>query len=351
LIIALPAATAQEEPIRTTPFAYVNAMPDRVGVNQQVLIHFGIHLPTLWPQFGWDGLTVEVQKPDGSNETLGPLSTDTTGGAGVNLVCDQLGTWRIRTHFPEQTAEAPTRGFPTGTIIQEAYSDWFEITVTEEPANEYPGHQLPTEYWSRPINAQFWSWTEITGNWLAFDRPTIEAPYHIPVRPGNSLAPETGHILWSKPLFGGAFSALGGGLSSVETGVHAVEDGDAYEGLFTPPVIMDGVIYFNKYKADGGSNVEQVVVAADLRTGEVIWERNWDNKRLAFGQSFFFDGYNYHAVFQYLIATQGSTWYFYEPTDGRLVMTYANVPGGGNSERMFGPNGEIIIYTIDLQDG
>jgi hypothetical protein len=79
LIIALPAATAQEEPIRTTPFAYVNAMPDRVGVNQQVLIHFGIHLPTLWPQFGWDGLTVEVQKPDGSTETLGPLSTDTTG--------------------------------------------------------------------------------------------------------------------------------------------------------------------------------------------------------------------------------------------------------------------------------
>ncbi len=351
LIITLPATIAQEEPIRTTPFAYINAMPDRVGINQQVLIHFGIHLPTLWPQFGWDGLTVEVKRPDGSTETLGPLSTDTTGGAGVNLVCDQLGTWQIRTHFPEQTAEAPTRGFPTGTIIQEAYSDWFEITVTEEPAAEFPGYPLPTEYWSRPINAQFWSWSEITGNWLDYARPTIEAPYHIPVRPGNSEAPEVGHVLWAKPLFGGAFSPLGGGLADVDTGVHAVEDGDAYEGLFTPPVIMSGVIYFNKYKADGGSNVEQVVVAADLRTGEVIWERNWDNKRLAFGQSFFFDGYNYHAVFQYLIATQGSTWYFYEPTDGRLVMTYSNVPGGGSSERMYGPNGEIIIYTINLQDG
>ena len=157
--------------------------------------------------------------------------------------------------------------------------------------------------------------------------------------------------LWAKPLFGGAFSALGGGLSSVETGVHAVEDGDAYEGLFTPPVIMNGIIYFNKYKADGGSNVDQIVVAADLRTGEVIWEKSLDNRRLAFAQSFFFDGYNYHGVFQYLITTQGSTWYFYEPTDGRLVMTYTNVPGGGNSEMMFGPNGEIIIYTIDLQNG
>jgi len=350
IIIALPSTTAQE-PISTTPFAYVNAMPDQVGVGQSVLIHFGIHLPTLWPQFGWQGLTVEVQRPDGSTDTLGPLGTDTTGGAGVNLVPDQIGTWRIRTVFPEQVAEAPTRGFPTGTIIEDAVSDWFEITVSAEPAAEYPGHQLPLEYWSRPINSQFWSWSEITGNWLAFWRPTIEAPYELPTRPGNSLAPETGHVLWAKPLFGGGFSALGGGLSSAETGVHATEDGDAYEGLFTPPVIMNGIIYFNKYKADGGSNVDQLVVAADLRTGEVIWEKSLDNRRLAFAQSFFFDGYNYHAVFQYLITTQGSTWRFYEPTDGRLVMTYTNVPGGGSSEMMFGPNGEVIIYTINLQDG
>ena len=78
------------------------------------------------------------------------------------------------------------------------YSDWFDITVTSEPAAEYPGHQLPIEYWSRPINSQFWSWSEITGNWLAFWRPTIEAPYELPTRPGNSLAPETGHISMGK---------------------------------------------------------------------------------------------------------------------------------------------------------
>ena len=356
LIIALPAATAQDEPIHTTAFAFINAMPNKVGVNQQVLIHFGIHLPTAWPQLGWTDLSVEVKRPDGTTYTIGQLTTDLTGGAGVNLVPDQIGTWQIRTHFPEQVVESPTRGFPVGTIINEATSDWFDIEVTAEPAAEYPGVQLPSEYWSRPINAQWWSWSAVTGNTFSDLQPTAEAPYDQPVRPGNANAPEVGHVLWAKPLVAGAFSALGGGLSSVETGIHATEDGDAYEGFFLPPVILNGVVYFNKYKADGGNNVDQAVVAADIRTGEVLWEKplltpEGRELRLSFGQSFMFDGFNYHGVFQYLICTSGSTWYFFEPADGRLVMTYSNVPGGGNSERFYGPHGEIIILTIDLANG
>jgi hypothetical protein len=350
ILAALPAATAQE-PVRTKAFAFINAMPDVVGINQWTLLHYGVHLPTMWPQTGWTGLTIEIERPDGETEILGPLETDPTGGAGISYLPTLVGTYRLRTVFPEQVATAPTRGFPIGTILEADTSDWFELTVNQEPSPIYPGHELPTEYWSRPINAQFYSWSEITGNWLDYARPTIEAPHHIPIRPGNSLAPETGHILWAKPLFGGAFSPLGGGLADVDTGTHAVEDGDAYEGLFTPPVIMSGVIYYNRFKADGGANVEQDVVAVDLRTGEELWVRDWGGKRLAFGQNFFFTGFNYHAVFQYLIATQGSTWYFYEPTTGRLVMTYENVPSGGNSERFYGPNGEIVILTIDLQHG
>lgn len=356
LIIALPTANAQDEPIHTTAFAFINAMPNVVGVNQQVLIHFGIHLPTLWPQLGWTDLSVEVERPDGSTYSIDGLTTDLTGGAGVNLTPDQVGTWHIRTIFPSQVVESPTRGFPVGTIVDAAVSDWFDITVTQEPAMEYPGVQLPSEYWSRPINAQWWSWSEVTGNTLGRERQTGEAPADQPIRPGNALAPETAHILWAEPILGGAFSALGGGLSSVETGIHATEDGDAYEGFFTPPVVLNGVLYLNKYKADGGSLVDQVVVAADIRTGEVLWEHpllapDGRSLRLTFGQSFMFDGFNYHGVFQYLICTSGSTWYFFEPTEGRLVMTYVNVPGGGNAERMYGPNGEIIIFTIDLEAG
>jgi hypothetical protein len=350
-----PEIITVDDPLTTTGFAFIQAMPSTVGVNQATLIHYGIHLPTNWPQTGWADLTVEVERPDGSSYTIDGLPTDLTGGAGVNITPDQIGTWRIRTIFPEQTSTSGTRGFPPGTLIRSDTSDWFDVIVTAEPAAEYVGHPPPTEYWSRPISSIMWSWADQTGNMYSNVRPTTEAPYLQPYTTfnlhGNADAPETGHVLWNKPgLVGGAFSPLGGGLSSVETGIHATEDGDAYEGLFDPPVVMNGVVYFNKFKSNGGNDIEQPVVAVDMRTGEVLWERLWGD-RLEFGQSFFFTGFNYHGVFQYLVSTAGSTWVFYEPTTGREVFRYTNVPGGGSSERYWGPNGEIIIFTINLARG
>ena len=344
-LIALPSTTAQE-PAKATTFAYINAIPNLVGIGEYTLLHFGVTIPTAWPQTGWEGLTVEVEDPDGQIQTLGPLRTDLTGGSGQSFAPTKVGTYRFRTHFPEQAATQVTAGFPIGTIIAAATSSWYELTVQAEPRTNYPGMPLPTEYWSRPIDAQLREWYTLSGNTLWYNRGTGETePSHI--MPFNDFAPEAGHILWAKPLFGGAFSPLGGGLAGGVTGEHAFEDGDAYEGLFTPPVVMGGVIYYNRYKNDGGTRVEQEVVAADLRTGEELWTRNYDNKRLDFGQSFFYTGFNYHAVFQYLWETTGSTWNAYEASSGRWAYGMTNVPSG---EMTYGPNGEIIIYTINLQN-
>lgn len=338
-------------------FAFVNAMPNKLGVGEETLLHFGITTPTFWPQRGWEGVTVEVQRPDGTNETLGPFRTDLTGGAGSIYVPDQVGIYQIRTHYPQQQSETETMGFPTGTTFLESYSAWFEIEVTAEPRELYPGHPLPQEYWSRPIDAQFREWYVIGGNYLSggrgslgFVQPTAENPDFVRSLEENQMAPETGHILWAKPLVGGAFSPLGGGLSGGwgTAGQHAYEDGDAYEGFFTPPVIIGGVIYFNSHKSNGGRDVEHNIVAVDLRTGEELWTRNWDNRLLDFGQNFFYTGFNYHGVFSYLWETTGGTWRAFEAYDGRWVYSMRNVPRG---EMLFGPNGEIIIFSIDLEAG
>jgi outer membrane protein assembly factor BamB len=337
-------------------YAFVNAMPNKLGVGEETLLHFGITNPTFWPQRGWEGLTVEVEKPNGDTETLGPFMTDLTGGAGSIYVPDQVGIYRIRTHFPQQQAETETMGFPPGTTFLESYSAWFEIEVTAEPGLHYPDTPLPQEYWSRPIDAQFRTWYVIGGDYLSggrgslgFVQPTAENPDFVRSVEENLMAPETGHILWAKPLLSAAISPLGGGLTGGwgTAGQHAYEDGDAYEGFFTPPVIMGGVVYYNDAKSSG-RDVEQNVVAVDIRTGEKLWTRNWDNRRLDFGQSFFYTGFNYHGVFQYLWETTGGTWNAYEAATGRWVYGMTNVPRG---EMMFGPNGEIIIYTINLEDG
>jgi outer membrane protein assembly factor BamB len=192
----------------------------------------------------------------------------------------------------------------------------------------------------------------IAGNWL-------DAPFNMYTE--NNEGPETAHVLWAEPLIEGAFSPLGGGIAGgFTTGGPSYdlgfETGDAYEGFFMSssllgsrwPVIIGGVLYFNVEKADGATRIEREIVAVDLRTGEELWKRNWNNTRLDFGQLFYWDSYNYHGVYAYLYSVVGTTYNVYEASDGRWVFSINNVPSG---TRLYGPNGELLIYTINQAAG
>lgn len=340
----IPAITAQTIS-RLNPYPFIGAIPNPVGVNQEVLLHLGSIYPIAHPQPGWYDLTVEVITPDGQTEILGPFTTDTTGGTGAVYVPSMVGTYRLKTHFPEQASEvdSPEVG-PAGTIMEEATSDELELIVQQDPIVYYPGSSLPREYWTRPINSQNREWSTISGNWLEawpyipWDPTMRNAPYND--------APETGHILWTQPLL-----AMGG-LVGGELGDHSFEDGDAYEGKWLPPIIVGGVLYYNQFEARGGDNVEQTVVAKNLRTGEELWTKplidsNGGVDRLEFGQLFYWDSYNYHGVFGYLWTTTGSTWNAFDASTGRWVYSMENVPSG---ERVRGPKGEIYIYSVNQDD-
>ncbi|MEM2108676.1 MAG: PQQ-binding-like beta-propeller repeat protein, partial [Candidatus Bathyarchaeia archaeon] len=267
------------------------------------------------------------------------------GGTGVTYTPDIPGTYYAQMSFPEQQVEVATLGLPAGTILEASTTDKLEIKVQTEPLEYWPGVPLPSEYWSRPINAQFREWSSIAGNWLMAKGYFIDMD-----APGNDNAPEAPHILWAKPLVKGGLGALGGGLAGGTSGDHAFEDGDAYEGLFGQPVIIGGVLYFNRYKASGDTAVEQEVVAVDLRTGNEVWVRNWNNTRLAFGQTFYWDSFNYHAVFAILWTTIGTTWHAYEASTGRWIYSITGVQTGTGTN-IYGPNGEILRYTVNLAAG
>jgi len=339
MVAFMPSAVAQK---RITPYIYIGAIPNPVHVGDEVLFHVGITLPCAWPQTGWKGLTITLERPDGKTETLGPINTDTTGGTGYLYRPTLVGTYYAQVNFPEQVVEVTTQGVPAGTIINAGVSDKLALIVQEEPLEYWPGIPLPTEYWTRPINSQFREWASISGNWL------VGKGYYMDMNcPGNDDAPEAPHVLWAKPLVKGGISALGGGLAG-GTIPYDFEYGDAYEGLFGQPVVIGGVLYFNRYKADGGTAVEQEVVAVDLHTGEEIWVRDWNRTRLAFGQVFYWDSYNYHGVFGYLWTTVGTTWHAYEASTGRWAFSIANVPSGTN---LYGPKGEILRYNINVAAG
>ena len=339
-MVGLPSIAAQTQTVKSYPF--IGATPNPVGVNQQVLLHVGISQQLSNAAMGWEGLSVTIVRPDGQTDTISGIRTDSTGGTGRNYVPTMVGTYQLQTHFPEQTIYIQPFFSPTGyNVTYEASdSEVLELVVQEEPIPYYPGHPLPTEYWTRPINAQFFEWDAISGDWLkpagSYVMPPIPK-YH----PNNEDAPEAAHILWTKPYTQGGLA--GGVLGDVQ-----YEMGDAYELKFMGSVILSGVLYYNRYEDRGGTNLDQDVVAVDLKTGEELWVKNWNNERLDFGQAFFWDSYNYHGVFGYLWTEQGSTWNAYDPQSGRWEYTMTDVPSGWN---LYGPKGEIYRYTLNLNAG
>jgi hypothetical protein len=343
-LVALPTATAQVETWQT--YAYIGATPNPVGVGQEVLIHVGITTALTNVALGWDGLTVTVTKPDGNTETLGPFRTDATGGTGTVYVPSTSGNYTLQTHFPEQRTDEDSQGggVPDNTLMLASDSEIITLSVQEQPIPYHPGFPLPTEYWTRPISAEFREWNAIAGNWLQSVR------YSSPLAPYNQM-PDTPHILWGKPL------ELGGLAGGVEYGPQSYDHGDAYEGRLENSVVINGVLYYNKFYGGfgggGGTRVEQTVVAVDLHTGEVLWEKtlldpDGDSLRLSFGQVFYWDSYNQHSCYAYLWATSGSSWHAFDPFSGRWMYSMEDVPSGTN---LYGAKGEIYRYTVDLNHG
>jgi len=328
-LIALPNASAQE-PIKT--YAFIGATPNPVGVGQEVLLHVGISQQTPSTYLQWKDLSVTITTPSDNTITLDGLNTDATGGLGRIFTPNEEGTYTVQTHFPAQEM--------SGQQYAASDSEILELVVQSEPIPYWPGIPMPTEYWTRPINAQFYEWASIAGNWL---RPA--GSYTMPPIPKqhdyNEDAPNTAHILWTKPYAQGGLT--GGPLGDVQ-----YEMGDAYVGKFLGSVIIDGVLYYNAFQSTGGTGIEQNVIAMNLKTGEELWVRNWNNTRLAFGQVYFFDSFNYHGAFAYLWTTTGSTWDCYDALTGRWLYRLNNVPSGWN---LYGPKGEIIRYTVNTGAG
>ena len=333
LIGGISIANAQPPGPDKKTYAFVGLIPDTVGVGQEVLVHIGINTPTGGPEWGWTGLTVTITRPDGTTQTLGPKTTDATGGTGVAFVASQVGTYKVQVHFPEQLVPVSFFNlensifYTAGTKFLASDSWVQELVVTEEAIEYYPGVPLPTEFWSRPVDQNFREWSVITGNWLR--RPANEVAE-------NNAAPETAHILWANPLTVGGIS---GGVNS-----GGMEDGDAYEGKFQSSVIMNGVLFYRTYggvRTSASQETEKGTTAVDLRTGEILWQRiGWE---VSFGQHLYFSGINYHGVYDYI---WDGSWNAYDPFTGAWVYSYEAMPS--SASQWFGPSGEILRAVVNL---
>ena len=298
-----------------------------------------------------------MTRPDGVTETLGPFNTDSTGGTGTTYTPTMEGTYKLQTHFPAQWYNFSQFDFfsmqmqTVNTYYEADDSPVLELEVTSEPPVYWPGVPLPTEYWTRPIDSQNREWASISGSWL---EPA--GIFRRQIAKGQEDAPETAHILWQKPL---QIGGLAGGVELSEPA--AIFPGDAYEGKFSNSLVIMGILIYQKFDSVGGTSVNNWNVAVDIHTGETLWEKELKNPNGTrvtpmFGQVMYWKSFNTQGVHAYLWAgvsggffgAAPTTLEAFDPYTGRWLFTFTNMPSG---TRMRGPNGEILIYTINLQAG
>src|SRR3990172_10050158 len=207
IAISIPTTQAQTGPgvvIKTYPL--IDAIPNPVGVGEQVLIRFGISEALGNVNLGWTGITVTVVDPDGTTTTLGPYKTDSTGSSFTIFKPSKVGNYTLTTNFPRQNATETWTPSERGgaQILKDTIFDASSISMTlsvqAEPLPAYPDLPLPTEYWTRPIDPQDRSWYQIAGTWV--ERPPNSfSPY-------NDDAPETAHVLWARSLTDGGSTGV-----------------------------------------------------------------------------------------------------------------------------------------------
>ncbi len=340
----LPYASAQTP---KTTYPYLGALPNPVGVGQEVLLHIGITDPRTSVTDGYENLSIDITDPEGRTDTVTGIRTDATGGTGYVFVPDIAGDWILQGHFPEQTL-GNTRYLASDTSE-------LILTVQTDPIPFYPSQPLPTEYWTRPIDNQLREWYVLAGSWL-----TTPENFYVPYND----APETAHILWTKPLTTGGMA--GGPLGLVGSGPLSVgfETGDAYEGKWTgssggPAFVSSSIIVAGKlyYQHTTAWPTPTITHCVDLRTGEELWAKVFlNNQTIDFGQLFYFQAFNYQGTFAYLWVTTGGgffgggsqDWYAFDAFTGDWMYSMEDVPGG---TMMYGPNGEICKYIYSRSAG
>jgi outer membrane protein assembly factor BamB len=119
-------------------------------------------------------------------------------------------------------------------------------------------------------------------------------------------------------------------------------EGSAYSQRYGNPIIIHGRLYFNPPVSYTGSQ-SGPNTCVDLRSGEVIWERD-DLPVFDFGLIYDVEDPQQHGVYPaLLIDSAGSTWHIYDAWTGNFLVDVQSVQSG---TEVIGPQGEHIRYVM-----
>ena len=362
--IFIPTTTAHTPAWNYPTWTYIVPYNHIIGVNQQEKLIFWLGVsppPTASGAYGdrWS-FTLDVTKPDGSKETLGPYISDPVGGGYTFYTPTLVGTYTVVAKFPGKTINCQPNGFPPNwgpsssgyAAMNDTYtpsqSDPITFNVTQAPLQLWPEAPLPTQFWTRPINSANINWWSIAGNWLGgaaqTNGPTTSFAY--------GTAPNSPHIMWRTPaVFGGLMDARFGNLGYTTS--H-------YEGISLSPIILNGKIYYNSPNAE----MREGYYVLDLYTGKQLLFYNTtgpvsgsgggfdahgsvSQQSLAFAQIIDIELPNQMGGYPYLWSTTAATpntWLMYDAYTNNFICSIANVSSAGTA--VYGKDGSILRYNM-----
>ena len=335
----------------------VFSSPHPVGLGQTefISLFFTKPIPNVAGQY-YQGLTVNLVMPDGTNKTFGPYTADTTGGVGgIEFVPTVVGNYTVQAFYPGQN-------ITTGDHIMATQSEPDYFTVQQDKIAGFVTPPLPTEYWSRPIYATNWNWAQLGGNWWGLGKPSFTDTGGYDAQGNNfnpySQAPNSGHIMWVKP------TAFGGqpGLPVTGNQENQYTSTSILYRQFEP-IILNGIIYYKVYPntpttltSAGGTPGWNAV---DLRTGELVWHKD-TNDTLNFAMVLQFHTIQEYGTQAWLVAQgpsvgSGSTaynvWQLFDPMTGYFIANITSVPNAVASglveTREGNSQGTVYIHTIN----
>ncbi|MGD0644655.1 MAG: PQQ-binding-like beta-propeller repeat protein [Candidatus Bathyarchaeia archaeon] len=376
-MLLLPTASAHTPPWTVPTWAYIYAAPNPIGVNQSTALVYWLNAvpPTATGVYGdrWTGIMINIIKPDGTNDTIGPLTSDPIGGGYSTYTPKEAGNYTLQVIFPgNKITGLPTAsGVPMDVpAVNDTYtasmSDPYTLTVQQEPIQLYPETPLPTNYWTLPINGLNRNWYQIDGNWLNAGDTGPGAPGTGPTTLYNpySTGPESAHIMWARDYWAG-------GIASGQTGSNTYYNGESYELYWNTPIIIDGKLYYNVETPP-----RYGWYAVDLYTGQTDYFQNTtgpidystgypapntsgsiDQGVLSFGQVYNYESPNQEGAFPYLWSTNAATpntWKMFDAYTGNYICSIANVPAGPSmfgfsmpwGTTVYGKDGSLLKYNI-----
>jgi hypothetical protein len=356
----LPTANAHDPAWTVPTFAYLTVSPNPIGVNEQASVVFWLDK---YPMSAagdsgdrWQGLQIDVTAPDGTKSVLGPFVSDPIGSGYTLFTPTQTGTYTFVFSWPGQVLQAAGYTNKLGPYSDNVYvndtflgstSETVSLTVQQDPVPQMQEYPLPTEYWQRPIEGQNTAWGSIASNWLSGSAITgVFQPY--------GIAPNSPHIVWTKPLAPGGVVGAGNPVNPAMT----YYSGTQYEIKFANPIILNGYLYYNlplSNSAKGGGTA-----CVDLQTGQQLW---YKNITIDFAQLYDYESPNQHGMIPgYLWSTGPYTafggnfgsgvlypaapnngWLAYDPTTGDPLFNLTGVPSGTT---VTGSDGSIDIYRF-----